>query len=259
MKRVLCLVVMLAMVASAGATVRVFVTSSADGYGLQNIANAFTPTISTVYSNGLDVNGMDYEDYSSPPNPGPIRPGTYPPDAAPSGTVGTPVTIDASAGAFAYVWLQYQSEPNGAKINGLTVRIQANGTTTPASGLTYNWYLCNNMNNQFFAKRWDGTATPPLYPEWTNNPQTGVAIIAYGLQNKVAALPWNLWEGGTGRIALLGAVSGPAGDTKYDIVITNISYGTPPNPTTAGGVFQFTPEPASLLLMGLAGLLLRRR
>jgi len=257
MKRALCLVAMLAMVASASATVRVFVTSSADGYGLENIANAFVPTISTVYSNGVNVNGYDYEDYDT--NPGPIRPGTYPPAGAPSGDVTNPVLVDASAGAFAYVWLQYQSEANLSSINGLTVRIQADGTTTPASGLTYNWYLCNNKNNNIGAKRWDGTATPPLYPEWHNNPQTFVAIQAYGLQNKSADLAWNLWKGGTYRMALLGAIAGDASDTKYDIVITNISYASPPNPTTAGGVFQFTPEPASLLLMGLAGLLLRRR
>lgn len=256
MKRALCLVVMLAMVASASATVRVFVTSSADGYGLENNANAFTPTVSTVYSNGVNENTYDY--YDAGGGAGPLRPGTYPPSGSPSGDVGNPVLVDASAGAFAYVWLQFQSEPAGAKINGLTVRIQEDGTTTPASGLTYNWYLCNNVNTTG-NKRWDGTATPPTYPEWHNNPQTMVAITAYGIKNLVPAMAEQLWSGGTARIAMLGAIAGDASDTKYDIVITNISYASPPNPEVAGGVFQFTPEPASLLLMGLAGLLLRRR
>jgi hypothetical protein len=45
----------------------------------------------------------------------------------------------------------------------------------------------------------------------------------------------------------------------YNIDIIDISYATPPNPVVAGGVFHYTPEPASLLLMALAGLIMRRR
>lgn len=256
MKKALCLVVMLAMVASASATVRVFVTSSAGGLGLENPANAFIPTISTVYSNGLNENAYDYSDYYGVP--GPIRPGVFPAADAPSGTADTPVQVNVGAGEFAYVWLQFQSEPKGAKINGLLVQVTEVGSADPAAGLTFNWYLCNNMGMPTPNKRWDGTATPPGYPEWHNNPQTFVAVTAYGLQNTALDAPWNLWNG-TSRYALLGAINGPADGKKYELTVVNISYATPPNPTTAGGVFQFVPEPASLLLMGLAGLLLRRR
>jgi len=263
MRKIVTVLALLALVATANATVRVFVTKSCDPYGLENNANAFVPTVSTVYANGTDVNGYDYEDYSSPPVPGPIRPGGYPPADSPSGTCLDPVVIPPP-GQFGYIWLQYQSEPNGAKINGLQITIRECGSTEPSAKVYTTYYVCNNMNNQFFAKRWDGTATPPLYPEWNgNNPQTMVAIVAYGLQNKAANLPWNLWKGTVGgiayRMALLGAVSADFDGTIYTIDITNISYGTPPNPSVSGGAFQFFPEPASLLLMGLAGLLIRRR
>ncbi len=270
MKKVACLVVMLAMVASASATVRVFVTSSASGFGLADNANAFTPTVSTVYSNDTVENGFDYwADYDGT-IPGPIRPGTYPAIDAPSGSVASPIQIDVSAGDFGYVWLQFQSEPNGAKINGLIVTITENGgpvydpnnpSTWPA-GISTTYYLCNNLNNLTFDRRWNGTAAPPGYPEWNKingEQQTMVAVTAQGIQNKAAVLEWNLWSGGASRIALLGAFTGPAESKIYDIVLTQCNYATPPNPTVAGGVFQLVPEPASLALLGLVSLLLRRR
>ena len=257
MRKIVTVLALLALVVTANATVRVFVTKSCDPYGLENDANAFVPTISTVYANGVNVNGYDYEDYYT--NPGPIRPGAYPPANSPSGTCLDPVVITPE-GQFGYIWLQFQSEPNLSAINGLQITISECGATEPSAKVYTTYYVCNNKNGPLGVKRWDGTATPPLYPEWNgNNPQTMVAIQAYGIQNKNADLAWNLWKGGTYRIALLGAVSADFDGTIYTIDITNISYGTPPNPSVSGGAFQFFPEPASLLLMGLAGLLIRRR
>lgn len=247
MKKALTLLAVLAVVSCASATVRVFVTTSSGPYGMENDANHMIPTVSTVYANGVSINGYDYQDYYG--NPGPLRPGAFPPANAPSGDLANPVQI--LDGDFAYIWLQFQNEPKGAKINGLQISITGGPVST-----TY--YLCNNLQNNIAAKRWDGTATPPGYPEWHNNPQTMVAITAAGLTNTATTAPWNLYDGTT-RIALLGAVEAPWDGAVLHIDITNISYAAPPNPAVAGGVFSFVPEPTSLLLMGLAGLLIRRR
>ncbi len=254
MKKVVTCVALLALVASASATVRVFVTGSNNPYGLENNANAFTPTVSTVYANGVNENTYDYYDMYG--GAGPLRPGAYPPANSPSGTVADPVLIPSTD--FAYLWLQFQSEPAGAKINGLAITIRKAGESVPATDVYTTYYLCNNVNTTG-NKRWDGNATPPNYPEWHNNPETMIAITAYGIKNLATAKAEQLWGGGTARIALLGAISAPANGTVYEVLITNISYASPPNPTVAGGAFSILPEPASLLLMGLAGLLIRRR
>jgi hypothetical protein len=251
MKKVLTLLTVLALVGTASATVRVFVTTSSDAgnYGLENDANHMVPTVSTVIAAGDSTNGIDYADYYGVP--GPLRPAAYPPANAPSGDLVTPVPI--ADGDFAYIWLQFQNEPKGSKINGLTVEITGGPVST-----TY--YLCNNLQSYpaIAVKRWDGTATPPGYPEWHNNPQTMVGVTAYGIQNFGTSKPDQLWDG-TGRIALLGAVEAAADGTVFNVAITNINYSAGVTPTVAGGVFQFLPEPTSLLLMSLAGLLIRRR
>ena len=257
MKKALCVVAVLALATVASGTVRIFVTSSGDLYGLENPANAFIPTVSTVFANGVNVNGFDYwADYDGT-LPGPIRPGSYPPANAPTGTAANPVEIQP--GDFAYVWLQFQSEPAGAKINWLSnITVREYGMTVPAA-VTTNWYLCNNTSNVIGDKRWDGTATPPDYPEWHGNPQICVAITAYGLKNLFADLPWNLWKGGPARMALLGAVQAPADGTTYELHLQEICYFNGPTPSVTTGFFQFVPEPASWLLLALAAALPRRR
>lgn len=270
MKKVLTVLAVLAIVATASATVRVFVTKSGDGYGLETPANHMIPTISTVYANGDNVNGYDYSDYYQT-TPGPIRPGTFPPDAAPSGTQANPIEIPL--GQWAYIWLQFQSESKGAKINGLQVAVVDPGSVwdpnlpTPwPTSLTNTYYLCNNMQvlggtPAIANKRWDGVATPPAYPEWHNNQQVGVAINAYGIQNSPSDLAWNLYKGGTARMALLGAIEAVTIDPSkvFEIRIVNFSYSSGAPGGFSAGFFKFTPEPASLMLLGLAGLLIRRR
>jgi hypothetical protein len=258
MRKALALLGVLAVVGVASATVRLFVTSSSDPYGLENNANHATPTVSSVDAGGSNFNTYDY--YSPDFGPGPLRPGAYPPSASPSGTDASPVQIPA--GSWGYIWLQFQNEPAGAHIPELVVLI-----TDPSSpdGLAHNvyttYYLCNNVGTTG-NKRWNGTATPPGYPEWHNNQETMVAVTAYGIKNLVPALPEQLWSGSAlGRIALLGAVDAPADGSIYHIDITLLGYTdtTMPTPSVAGGVFQFAPEPTSLILLGLTGLLIRRR
>ncbi len=255
MRKTLVVLAWLVTAAGAGATVRVFVTGSSSGYGLEDNANAFLPTVSTVYANGVTENGYDYWADWYGEIPGPIRPGAFPPADSPTGTPDSPVLI--AAGDFAYIWLQFQNEPKGAKINGLQVTVREYGSTLPASVST-TYYLCNNESNIILSKRWEGTATPPGYLEWHNNPQTTVAITAQGLVNTGTSSAWNLWDG-TSRIALLGALAAAEPSTLYELAVTNISYNSGQPPADEHGYFMFVPEPASALLLASAGLLLRRR
>jgi hypothetical protein len=234
-----CTPLILSVATVAQATVRLFVTTSSDGYGLENQANHMVPTESTVYSNGWDENAYDYAD--SYGDPGPLRPGSFPPADAPSGTPESPVLI--AQGDWAYVWLQFQNEPKGAKISGLQVAINyVQGGIAPLSA-TY--YLCNNMwSLGIFNKRWDGTATPSEYPEWHNNPQTMFANTAEGLVRLTFNRAWNLGAYDPASywyMYLLGAVEAPADGTVYTIDITQISYAGGPGPPLASGVFQFGP------------------
>jgi hypothetical protein len=229
----------LACVASVAGTIRIFVTTSSDLYGLEDSANAFIPTVSTVFANGVTVNGYDYwADYDGT-LPGPLRPGGFPPVDAPAGTADNPVQVQP--GDFAYVWLQFQNEPKGAKINGLQINVRELGTQGPAP-VTVSWYLCNNVSNVINNKRWDGTATPPDYPEWRGNPLTCVAITAAGLVNTTTNLPWNLYNGVT-RTALLGAIQAPADGTIYELQSPTIWYFAPPAPQVVDGIFQFAELP----------------
>jgi len=270
MKKVLCVLAVLAIAATASATVRVFVTNDV-GVGLNNPANAHQPSYSTVLADGSNSNAYDYSDYYGVPTGNafgtdPTKryfPAAYPPVNAPSGTVGSPVQINP--GQFAYIWLQFENEAKGANINGLLIKVAEHVSgivpSGSAPGYDFAYYVMNNKNcatAPATSKRWDGTVTQPSVPEFSTNPQTLVSVQAMGITNAAAAANYNLFDGTT-RIALLGAIVAPFDNMVYDITIENISYasGTPGGVT--GGVFQFTPEPTSLLLMALAGLLFRRR
>ncbi len=217
MKRATVLLLMLACIVSASATVRVFVTSSDEPYGLDNRAISCLPTWS--YPAGHDCDYFQVTTY--PPADHPAEASLVCPGVCDEPYIG------------GYIWLQFQNEPKGVKINGLQVTI-----TPPGACLYPTYYLVNDMASSGY-KRWDGTATPPDYPEWHNNPQTMVAIGTYGLQNSSSGTPclYNVWT----HTALLGAIVCNADAPHvqdYEINITNISYASPPNPSVAGGAFS---------------------
>jgi hypothetical protein len=225
------------------------------------------PTISQVYAVGqttCDLNAYDYVDAAG--NPGPLRPGTFPPSNSPSGELADPVQLPP--GDFAYIWVQFQNESLSAKMNALQVVVlesnsawDRNNPSPLPAGVQTTYYVCNNMSNEIGAKRWDSNATPPDYPEWRNNQQDMVAIVAYGLKNLPSDAPWNLYKGGTSRIALLGAIEAPADGRVYHLFIPPGACTFMPTyePLVAGGYCQFLPEPASVLLLAAAALLIRRR
>ena len=260
--------------ASADADVRVFVTSSAAGYGLNLLGpqgdgtgtdplhedwpiDPFRPTYSTVYSNNFNEYAYDYY-YAY------YRVAAYPPIDAPSGTVDNPILIDAAAGEWAYIWFQFRDEPKLAHLNGLIVRVSEAGSWDPASSVVPTWYVQNDMGGLGW-KRWDGSATPPGYPEWHLNPQTMLAIDAAGISN-AGDQPVNMFDNQavngahlTG-VALLGALNAPPGETLYELRIDEIGYSQPPYPSIAESCFfRIVPEPAGVLLVAVVALRSRRQ
>lgn len=229
---------MLALVASASAAVEFFFTSSLDPYGLND------PSLAFLHSKG---NKTDYID-------GYRLSGAGAPQAP-----FNDVTLDCDPGAppqWAYIWGRFTSvEPVGAKINGISINV--NGALPGVGNIA--WYALNNLDDEDIgAKRWDGDDEVFYF-----NPAGLVAVTAFGVTNRNTPLPWNLYIGGTDRVFLLGAAKCGVcpGEMTLSFGSIPVNYAEPhQNPTVSAlNKVICVPEPASLMLLGLAGLALRRR
>jgi hypothetical protein len=304
MKKVLCIVAILAVAACADASVKLFVTPASAGFGLNEVANHNTATFSSCTSGGASTGGSDFSYSNLGGSPGGPNPGLPPPTYTGGFSVGDGIThaptvalplavnpgfpaynsdgstalnpVEISQKDFGYIWFAFQNEVDGVKIKGLGITIYdvtAGGGVAPASALGPTYYYQNDRNSGAGNYRWDGQVTQPGQPEFHNNPQVLVGVTSMGIRN-ARANPENFWNmadyqaksgaTNTTTVALLGALDPVfrSGHT-YEIAITpgdnGIEYDTGVAGTHVSGFFKFVPEPASLLLMGLAGLILRRR
>ena len=275
MRRFLLIASVLGICAWAAADVRVFVTSSASGYGLDLRGpqgdgtgtdpdhenwpiDPFRPTYSTVASDNVDHYAYDY--YF-----GYYRVGAYPPIDAPSGTIDHPILLNAAAGEWAYIWFQFRGEPKNASIRANLGASATGAGSSPASALAFTYYLQNDRAGDGL-KRWEGSATAPEYPEWRSNPQTleSGAGNAYGLRNELDNLA-NMFHHQSGTnlrtgVGLLGAIAGQPGETVYEYFMNYWDYegdGVPVQGEHA--FFKFVPEPTGLTLLGIGAVLCRRR
>lgn len=274
------LLMTLGLTASAAADVRVFVTSSASGHGLDLLGprgdgtgtdpeyedwpiDPFRPTYSTVDVNGNSYYGYDY--YY-----GYYRVAAFPPIDAPSGTIDDPILIDAAAGEWAYIWFQFRGEPKGVNIRGTFVVTEAGGQAPPPLALTFTYYLQNDLYNPDSPKgpRWVGMPTPPEYPEWRDNPQMLLMFGGggCGLPNAYDD-PQNMFDNqaidGANRtgVGLIGAITAEPSDTVYEYSLGDFDYFPRGGPDGIEHTFfKFVPEPgAGVVTTVTAALLCRPR
>jgi hypothetical protein len=260
---------------AAWADVRVFVTSSADGYGLDLLGpqgdgtgidpehedwpiDPFRPTYSTQYGEYTLDYGWDY-------TYGYYRAAAYPPIDAPSGTPDDPILIDTGSSPMGYLWFQFRNEPGGSAVNGFMCSIRVAGGSY-AEGLSLTYYVQNNRWEDG-KKRFDGYALPPEYENWHANPFITDQIGSTSIRNLQddPVLMFDQQAGGGGYatgVALLGALAGLPGEQIYEFTIEMIDYtdGTVPM-EGEHGFFKIVPEPGSLglLLVATAALAGRRR
>jgi hypothetical protein len=271
MRRHLLIAMALGACACAAADVRVFVTSSAAGYGLDLLGpqgdgtgtdplhedwpiDPFRPTYSTV--------DQPYDDYAYDYSYAYYRAAAYPPIDAPSGTADNPILIDASAGQWGYIWFQFRGEPKGVHVNEMVTLATLAGQSEPTADLTFTYYVQNDIGGSG-GKRWWGNATPPDYPEWHVNPAHFIG--EWGIAN-LGDDPEMMFDNqaadGTYRtgVALLGALSGASSEAVYELRITDIGYNAPPYPSIGESCFfKIVPEPPSASLIALAVVFLRVR
>ncbi len=260
---------------AAAADVRVFVTSSADGYGLDLLGpqgdgtgtdpahenwpiDPFRPTYSTVDIDG-DHYGYDY--YY-----GYYRAAAYPPIDAPSGTPDDPILIDVATGEIGYMWFQFRAEPRYSQVNGFICSVRlADGD--PAEDLALTYYVQNDSFDSGL-KRFDGLALPPEYENWHANPFWTDQLISRSIHNGFADDPVMMFDSqaidvpqqrATG-VALLGALGGAPGNAVYEFQIDYIDYSTGGPPELGESCyFRLIPEPGAATLLSLAMVLRRRR
>ncbi len=257
MLRRVCLVAVVCMLVPAALSdVRIFFTKSSDPYGLTKPQNAFAPS----FGAGLDAAEFDVDE--NPLDP-PLAVAAFP-------TYRPAVSHTDPTREFLYVWVQFYStgapgDPNYLPVNGTLVSLTL---AVHASPDAIAWYRVDNSNSIDGLKRWGGAATAPNYPEFRQLNQDLNSGAAYGIMNSSTANPTQLWSGGSnngtsGRIALLGAIKPSFADVvTFRVTAPQATYRTPDGstyPVATSVASWFIPEPASVLLLGLAGPLMRRR
>lgn len=263
--------------------------------GLTNASSTWNHVSFAITSNDTVPTYTDNKDYSSTTATARFRiaAANFPtyngavPAIDPDGVDGIAGNADDE---FVYMWAQFYHE-TAPKLRSWKPGVTLGGD--PNIPVNATWYKQDNMGGSPAAKRWDGVSTEvDNYATFRNNPQYLVAVTTAGVPNggltenedvdengypDTYGTPdaWNLYKSDVAvangpytyfddgihtRIALVGSFQPDEGRpgaytvSQYADVDLN---GIIVTPVTTG--FTVTPEPASMLLIALAGLLIRRR
>ncbi|MEW6252430.1 MAG: hypothetical protein AB1716_17465 [Planctomycetota bacterium] len=238
MKKALCVLSLLTVAAIASADVQIFFTPASAGspWAAAGPANVFAPSAN---------NSLDYTSDGYVPNFANF----------PAAMGNAMIDLDANPNDFAYVWIKFTTTNGlpvvGAKLQGLDVDLLGG---TPADIAYY------VQDDQFGTGllRWNGDSGGPTWPNFKKDPQTLVSVTSAGIRVLGADNASNLYQGST-RTALLGAVKVGVGTYTYELGPLGINFHTGGTPVVEFGTLTVIPEPAAVVLLGLAGLLIRRR
>jgi hypothetical protein len=255
MKKALCLVSMLAIVASASAYIEIFTTLN-DGY-------MGAPGLYDTSERNFNLDWTDTVPSDSGAAPYPVLPGA---------------TEDLM------VWGRFVQEPVGVRIFGLHIGSNVTGGMDVAQSAIYRHQKGTAWD------RWDNDAPILMHPG-IEGVGVAAAVVADGIQYVDVNNPDLIADSngdGTLDTFLIGAIqadatNGAVGDELYiglgtlgvimydetgnnslfpDVYVQgNLAQtgGAPPTSPVFGLAAVVIPEPAGLLLLGLAGLVLRRR
>ncbi|MCK4343133.1 MAG: PEP-CTERM sorting domain-containing protein [Phycisphaerae bacterium] len=275
MRKALVILAMLAVVGPANAEYRIFFTAASDN--TMGLTNGFNPdgTPFLIDSPSTSITSNDnvpiYDDNTD------VYGGDYVLAGGPSYMTGGHHLQDCDnpevGDEWFYIWGQFHGEDTGVRLFSASLNVVRCDEGSLADNLEVVWYKVDNMASPMGVKRWDGYSTEADdYANFRTISKTLVAVTAYGIKNQGGSGGnWNLYTGGAqngdeGRVSLIGAIRIPPGEDAgpYTISIPTDLNGDPL--FAIGGVASWpvvgaftTPEPASLLLLGLAGLLIRRR
>lgn len=251
MKKVMCLVAMLSLVATASASVDIFITSAAEFDAMPN---------ETFTTDEIDFLG-DFAGVGGTPIAEPVNLG---------------VCGEAPPQTF-YVWGQFNGEAAYTQIYGMHFYVETDGCMQLLNSAHYRHNKTSGPPGQRW-DRWDGDQ--PV----TFGPDSGIlaAVTADGIMDSF--MDYDLGDGQTflmGAIELgcpepgdggtanlvfgdlgLIAYDGNTGESiRPDVSINGVMApaNPPEGPFGVEIAYCEIPEPASLLLIGLAGLMLRRR
>ncbi len=247
MKKTLLVLTLLVGVSAASADIQLFFSVGSNTAGVPGVdiigpSLRYATTLTNFLQTGAGGTASGYNHQAPTPAPAQLLPGSYD----------------------LYLWGKFVNQQPLDQIYGLQLRITGNAPYDNSRSVIYR----HNRTGTGAYRRWDG-ALPVLVHDGVM-----AAVIARGILNSTPADPLvnDLVvrpHVADGTVFLLGVVRVENAELnqtlsvelnpRLGIAIRNADGVTIPDPPVLPATVTFIPEPASLLLLALAGLAIRRR